>query len=140
MTNPLPAPLASSQPLRANRSTGPRTAAGKQRSSQNVVSHGLTSQSPVFATEDPVAYQCHCRQFFDENQPATATETQLTRQLADTPWRLNRVPCSKPPFSTAPPTHPTMRSESISTSSMPTAPSPRSACTLSGSLGSFKRR
>jgi hypothetical protein len=38
------------------------------------------------------AYQLHCRQFFDEYQPATPTETHLTQELADTAWRLNRIP------------------------------------------------
>ncbi|MGP0071180.1 MAG: hypothetical protein ACLPWF_04515 [Bryobacteraceae bacterium] len=105
MTNPIPVPIANSQPRIANRanraavnranalrSTGPRTAAGKQRSSLNAVTHGLTSRSPILATEDPVAYQQHCRQFFDEYQPATPTESHLTQELADTAWRLNRVP------------------------------------------------
>jgi hypothetical protein len=98
MTNPLPTPIRDQQPTTSNqqpatnRSTGPRTAAGKQRSSQNAVTHGLTSRSPVLATEDPVAYQQHCRQFLDEYQPATPTETQLTQELADTAWRLNRIP------------------------------------------------
>jgi len=44
------------------------------------------------ATEDPAAYQHHCRQFFDEYQPATPTETQLTQELAATSWRINRIP------------------------------------------------
>jgi hypothetical protein len=83
--------------MRANRanaklSTGPRTAAGKQRSSQNALTHGLTSHSPVLATEDPAAYQRHCRQFLDEYQPATPTESQLVQEIADTAWRLNRIP------------------------------------------------
>ncbi len=96
MTNPIPTPIPTPR-LRANRtnalhSTGPRTAAGKQRSSRNALTHGLTSHSPVLATEDPAAYQRHCRQFFDEYQPAAPTETQLTQELADTAWRLNRVP------------------------------------------------
>jgi hypothetical protein len=73
-------------------STGPRTADGKQRSSMNALTHGLTSRSPVLATEDPAAYQLHSRQFFDEYQPATPTETQLTQELADTTWRINRIP------------------------------------------------
>ena len=73
-------------------STGPRTTAGKQRSSLNAVTHGLTARSPVLATEDPAAYQRHSRQFFDEYQPATPTETQLTQELVDTAWRLNRIP------------------------------------------------
>jgi hypothetical protein len=79
---------------RANalRSTGPRTAAGKQRSSLNALTHGFTSRTPVLATEDPAAYQHHCRQFFDEYKPATPTESHLTQQLADTAWRLNRIP------------------------------------------------
>jgi hypothetical protein len=73
-------------------STGPRSAAGKQRSSLNAITHGLTSQSPVLASEDAAAYQLHCRQFLDEYQPATPTEAQLTQELADTSWRLNRIP------------------------------------------------
>jgi hypothetical protein len=95
MTNPIPNPR--NRANRANRanallSTGPRTAAGKQRSSLNALTHGLTSRYPVLATEDPAAYLSHCRQFFDEYQPATPTETQLTQQIADTTWRLNRIP------------------------------------------------
>jgi len=73
-------------------STGPRTAAGKQRSSLNATTHGLTSRSPVLATEDQAAYEEHRRQFLDEYKPATPTETQLTQELADTAWRLNRIP------------------------------------------------
>jgi hypothetical protein len=73
-------------------STGPRTDAGKQRSSLNALRHGLTAQTAVLPTEDPIAYQKHCRQFVDEHQPATATETHLVQELADTSWRLNRIP------------------------------------------------
>jgi hypothetical protein len=76
----------------AKLSTGPRTAAGKQRSSLNALRHGLTAASPVLPSEDPAAYQRHCRQFLDEYQPATPTETQLAQELADTAWRLNRIP------------------------------------------------
>jgi hypothetical protein len=95
MTNPIPhpqQPTTSYQQPATNPSTGPRTAAGKQRSSMNALTHGLTAASPVLATEDPAAYQRHCRGFFDEYQPATPTETQLTQEIADTAWRLNRIP------------------------------------------------
>jgi len=93
MTNPIPTPPATSnQPPTTNRSTGPRTAAGKQRSSLNALRHGLTAASPVLPSEDPAAYQLHCRQFLDEYQPATPTESHLTQELADTAWRLNRIP------------------------------------------------
>jgi hypothetical protein len=73
-------------------STGPRTEPGKQRSSQNALRHGLTARSAVLPSEDSAAFERHHRQFLDEYQPATPTETQLVRELADTSWRLNRIP------------------------------------------------
>ena len=76
----------------AQHSTGPRTEAGKQRSSLNALRHGLTAASPVLPSEDPAAYESHRRQFMDEYQPATPTETQLVQELIDTSWRLNRIP------------------------------------------------
>ncbi len=101
--NPIPPPIPNPQPLipsprsRANRanarhSTGPRTPAGKQRSSLNALRHGLTAASAVLPSEDPAAYADHSRRFFDEYRPATPTESQLVQELADTSWRLNRIP------------------------------------------------
>jgi hypothetical protein len=75
----------------AAHSTGPRTDPGRQRSSQNALTHGLTARAPVLPTEDRAAYRDHCRAFHDEYQPATSTETQLVQELADTAWRLNRI-------------------------------------------------
>jgi hypothetical protein len=54
--------------------------------------HGLTAASAVLPSEDPVAYEAHRRCFFDEYQPATPTESQLVAEIADTSWRLNRIP------------------------------------------------
>jgi hypothetical protein len=73
-------------------STGPRTDSGKQRSSLNALRHGLTATSAVLPSEDQAAYDAHRRGFFDEYKPATPTETQLAQELADTAWRLNRIP------------------------------------------------
>ncbi len=73
-------------------STGPRTDSGKQRSSLNALRHGLTAADAVLASEDLAAYDTHCRGFLDEYRPATPTETQLTQELADTGWRINRIP------------------------------------------------
>jgi hypothetical protein len=42
--------------------------------------------------EDPEAYQRHIQQFLNEYAPATATETQLVHEIANTAWRLNRIP------------------------------------------------
>ena len=78
--------------LNSQHSTGPRTTEGKLRSSRNALRHGLTAASPVLPTEDPAAYETHRRQFLDEYQPATPTETQLVEELSDTSWRLRRIP------------------------------------------------
>ncbi len=48
-------------------------------------------QAPQIPNPPAAACQHHCRHFFDESQPATPTETQLTQELADTAWRLNRI-------------------------------------------------
>jgi len=73
-------------------STGPRTDAGKRRSSQNALSHGLTAHTPVLPTEDLDAYNRHVQQFVEEYRPATPTESHLVHELANTAWRQNRIP------------------------------------------------
>ena len=72
-------------------STGPKTDAGKQRSSLNALRHGLTGQLVVMPTEDLQAYQHHLTSFTDEYHPQGATEAHLVQDLADSSWRLNRV-------------------------------------------------
>ncbi len=76
----------------AQHSTGPRTEAGKQRSSLNAIRHGLTAQTVVLPSEDPAAYESHRLQFIEQYQPASPTENQLVQELIDTSWRLNRIP------------------------------------------------
>ena len=96
-TSPAPihrAPVSRHAVNRANaaHSTGPRTDAGKLRSSRNALTHGLTARSAVLPTEDSAAYQLHIQQFLDEYLPFTATETHLVHELADTAWRQKRIP------------------------------------------------
>lgn len=74
----------------AKKSTGPRTVAGKQRSSLNALRHGLTGQTVVLPADDLVAYERHCKGFFNQYQPKNPTEVQLTQTVADLSWRLNR--------------------------------------------------
>lgn len=76
----------------AEHSTGPRSTAGKQRSSLNALRHGLTAHTAVLPSEDPAAYATHCRQFMEEHQPANATENHLVQELAEISWRLRRIP------------------------------------------------
>src|SRR6266481_9856437 len=75
----------------AQKSTGSRTEAGKQRSSLNALRHGLTGQTVVLPSDDLIAYQRHCKGFHDQYQPKNPTEVQLTQTVADLSWRLNRA-------------------------------------------------
>ena len=75
----------------AQKSTGPRTEAGKQRSSLNALRHGLTGHTIVLPSEDQSAYQRHSQAFLDEYRPKGATETQLVQSLLDSSWQFNRA-------------------------------------------------
>src|SRR5882762_9397063 len=75
----------------ASHSTGPKTEAGKKRSSLNAYRHDLTGQTIILPAEDLVAYQDFTRTFFNDYQPVGTLEKQLVQSLADTSWRLNRV-------------------------------------------------
>jgi hypothetical protein len=90
-TSPKPQRAATNR-ANSTHSTGPRTESGKRRSSLNALSHGLTARTVVLPTEDPATYQRHIQQFLDEYAPATPTETQLVHEIANTAWRLNRIP------------------------------------------------
>ncbi len=87
-----PAPRVATNRANSLYSTGPRSESGKLRSARNALTHGLTSQTAILPSEDPAAYQLHCRQFDNEYQPKSPTEIHLVRELADTSWRLNRIP------------------------------------------------
>ena len=75
----------------AQHPTGPKTEAGKRRSSQNALRHGFTGQLVVMPDEDLEIYQSHLQSFHDEYHPQGATEENLVQALADVSWRLNRV-------------------------------------------------
>src|SRR6202795_3596115 len=83
-----PAPV---NKVNAQKSTGPRTEAGKQRSKLNALRHGLTGQTVVLPTEDHSAYERHSQSFLNQYHPKDATETQLVQSLIDTSWRMNRA-------------------------------------------------
>ena len=77
----------------ARRSTGPRTAAGKAKSSQNALKHGLRAQITVLPDENVDDFCVLVDELEDQFQPETAIEWTLLRQLADAEWRMRRVPC-----------------------------------------------
>jgi hypothetical protein len=80
MSTSIPTPMLTSRRAtanRANHSTGPRAETGQRRSA---LTNGLTSQTAV------------CLPRTRPPQPQTPTEIQLVHELADTAWRLNRIP------------------------------------------------
>jgi len=88
------AALSQTEANRANaqHSTGPKKKKKKKRSALNSYRHGLTGQIMVLTTEELVAYNRHCDVFLKKHQPADEYEERLVQILADTSWRLMRVP------------------------------------------------
>ena len=75
----------------AQHSTGPKTAAGKAKSSQNAVKHGLTGQIVVMPDEDQQLYDAHLKSFQTHFAPQNPDESHLVKTLADSSWRMDRV-------------------------------------------------
>jgi hypothetical protein len=77
--------------LNAQRSTGPRTAAGKARSSRNAVKHGLLARQPLLADEDPAEYDELRDRLVEALSPDGAVEEVLVDELLGVLWRLRRL-------------------------------------------------
>src|SRR4051794_18070437 len=79
---------------RANawKSTGPTSATGKRISSMNAVKTGLTGRTVLLPTDDVAQYERHVQRFFSDLKPVGDRESELVHSLADTQWRLNRIP------------------------------------------------
>ncbi len=93
----VPEEACSQSRLEANRlnslfSTGPRSLQGKSISSLNAVKTGLTGRTVLLPSDDAVAYQRHIEEYEQEFKPAGLRERELVQSLADTQWRLKRIP------------------------------------------------
>src|SRR5262245_21243974 len=89
--------MASHRQLEANRanakrSTGPRSAEGKARSSRNSLAHGLSAQDIVINDEDPTEFELLFEGLLADFSPTTTVERKLVERLAGLLWRLQRVP------------------------------------------------
>ncbi len=83
--------------LAANRanallSTGPVSEAGKSVSCLNAVKTGLTGRTVLLHSDDAEAYRRHVAAYQNEYRPVALRECELVQSLADTQWRLNRIP------------------------------------------------
>ena len=76
----------------AQLSTGPVSEAGKAKSSLNAVKTGLTGRTVLLPSDDVAAFNAHLARFAERWTPADDTERDLVQSLADTEWRLLRIP------------------------------------------------
>jgi hypothetical protein len=77
----------------AQRSTGPRTEAGKARSRLNALKHGNRAVAvlPVLPHENPKALARRVQEWTEDLQPATAQERDLIAEAARLSWALERA-------------------------------------------------
>jgi hypothetical protein len=73
-------------------STGPTSPEGKAKSSLNAVKTGLTGRTVLLPADDAALYEAHLANFIQRHQPAGDEEHNLVQSLADTEWRLLRIP------------------------------------------------
>ncbi len=76
----------------AQLSTGPRTPEGQAKSSLNAVKTGLTGRTVLLPSDNTAEYDRHVAAFNDEYQPVGLQECELVQSIADTFWRLRRIP------------------------------------------------
>ncbi|MGA3040260.1 MAG: hypothetical protein ABSF54_05635 [Bryobacteraceae bacterium] len=75
----------------SEKSSGPRTAQGKDRASRNSTIHGLTGNSPVLPGEDPAGLQSLIAQYRDDLHPIGQAESDLVERMAIATYRLRRL-------------------------------------------------
>jgi hypothetical protein len=78
-------------PIQPTGPTGPKTEAGKQRSSLNAYKHGLTGQIHLFTPEEHEAFEKHCQSIVEALAPIGTLEQGLAQSIAEDKWRLNRA-------------------------------------------------
>ena len=76
----------------AQSSTGPKSEQGKLVSSHNALKTGLTGRTILLPTDDVAAYQTLVSIINQKFNPANDIEKHLTQTIADTEWRLLRIP------------------------------------------------
>jgi hypothetical protein len=75
----------------AQKSSGPKTDAGKANSSRNATKHGLTAANPLLPGEEPDGLQRLRNDLCSRFRPVGDGEELLVTRIADLQWRLGRV-------------------------------------------------
>ena len=77
--------------LNAQKSTGPRTSAGKAAISQNAVNHGLLARQDVISPESQADFDLYREQMLAELVPVSPMESMLAERIVSLSWRLKRT-------------------------------------------------
>ena len=72
--------------LNSQKSTGPKTAEGKAKSSANRLSWGFASNTIIIPGEDPDEFRGLVEDFLAEHQPICVTEQVLVEKMAQQQW------------------------------------------------------
>ena len=75
----------------SQKSSGPRTAEGKARSSRNSTVHGLTGKSPILPGEDPADLLDLAEGYRADLKPDGYVEEDLVERMAIATYRLRRI-------------------------------------------------
>ena len=75
----------------AQKSTGPRSPEGRAASSRNSLTHGLTANDHLLATEDPEEFLVLLKDLYDRFHPVGPGEEKLVQRIAGNQWRLDRA-------------------------------------------------
>jgi hypothetical protein len=82
---------AKSNKRNARQSTGPRTSAGKAKSSSNALSHGILSRDLLLPDESADQWSALLEQLMTELQPVGTLEQILVERIAVAAWRQRRL-------------------------------------------------
>jgi hypothetical protein len=77
--------------LNAAKSTGPKTADGKARSSHNAIKHGMTAKSSLLSHEDEHHFSIWRGELMRELSPVGFSEELLVHRIIQCFWRLSRA-------------------------------------------------
>ncbi|MHC4657415.1 MAG: hypothetical protein ACYS91_20710 [Planctomycetota bacterium] len=77
----------------AQKSTGPRTRAGKAAASKNSIKHGLWAHQTIISSENQADFCKERDRILSDLVPESPMESMLAERIVDLSWRLNRVRC-----------------------------------------------
>src|SRR5205807_759490 len=73
------------------KSKGPKSPEGKERSRFNALKHGLKAELPVLPGEDPQAYQARLDAWIADLHPSNDLEQTLVERAVTLTWQLDRA-------------------------------------------------